>query len=96
MAKNKILETDFRNGLYKSLIEAGYDKTEAQQIVGVKYLFELKKNVCEELSSIGESLLNDNYDVKFNADDLNAQIAEMQKMATLLGKNKKEKAQAEA
>ena len=95
-AKNKILETDFRNGLYKSLIEAGYDKSEAQHIVGVKYLSELKKSVCEQLSATSEAILNDKFDVKLNAEEINLHIAEMQKMASLLNGVNKEAAKAEA
>lgn len=96
MAKNKILENEFRNGLYKSLVEAGYDKTEAQQIVGVKYLSELKNSVCEELISIADALKNDNFDVKLNAEEINLHIAEMQKMLTLLNGSKKETAQPQS
>ena len=33
----KILDAEFRKDLYKNLVEAGYEKTEAQKIVGKKY-----------------------------------------------------------
>ena len=38
----KILDSDFRKELYKNLVEAGYEKQEAQKIVGVKYYNALK------------------------------------------------------
>ena len=46
----KILESDFRNNLYKSLVEAGYEKKEAQKIVGVKYHQALKADVILRLN----------------------------------------------
>lgn len=80
----KILETEFRNGLYKSLLEAGYDKQEAQKIVGVKYMSELKKSVCETLSRTIEDINADKFDNVVNLDELKAQFTEMKKMHSIL------------
>ncbi len=84
MANGKILETGFRNGLYKNLVEAGYDKQEAQRIVGVKYFSELKKDVCDKVSNVSEALLNDNFDVTLDCETINDEISELKKLTALL------------
>ena len=48
----KIFEGEFRKELYKNLIEAGYEKQEAQKIVGVKYFVALIDNMLTVLSSL--------------------------------------------
>lgn len=55
----KILDNDFRKELYKSLMEAGYDKQEAQRIVAVKYFSALKEKVQIGLSGLSTEI-NDN------------------------------------
>lgn len=78
----KILDSEFRKGLYKQLVEAGYEKEEAQKIVGVKYFNALKddiKTVLTKMFSDVESNtfqpLNEGFEVSFNE-----KIAELQKM----------------
>ena len=78
----KILDSNFRKELYKSLMEAGYEKQEAQKIVGIKYFKALKEKVQTTLNAlyteIGENQfnpLNEEFLTTFNAD-----IAELQKM----------------
>ena len=48
---SKILESEFRKELYKSLTEAGYEKKEAQAIVGKKYYEALRGKLKENLSN---------------------------------------------
>ena len=78
----KILDSNFRKELYKGLMEAGYEKQEAQKIVGVKYFKALKEKVQMTLNG----LLTEINDNQFNPlseeflTSFNADIAELQKM----------------
>ena len=45
----KILEGEFRKKLYKDLVEAGYEKEEAQKIVGVKYFKALNSGITFDI-----------------------------------------------
>lgn len=78
----KILDNDFRKELYKNLVEAGYEKTEAQQIVGVKYFTALKEKVLETANTIIANVNDDNFDalVESVVTDMVADFTELQKM----------------
>ena len=78
----KILDNDFRKELYKNLVEAGYEKTEAQQIVGVKYFTALKERVLETANTIIANVNDDNFDalVESVVTDMVADFTELQKM----------------
>ena len=78
----KILDSNFRKDLYKNLVEAGYEKQEAQKIVGIKYFNALKGNVLDMVSKMFSDIesnnfqpLNEGFEVSFNE-----KIAELQKM----------------
>lgn len=58
----KILDSEFRNGLYKNLVDAGYDKKEAQKIIGVKYHAALKADVIAKLNQFIADVDADKYD----------------------------------
>ena len=82
----KILDNDFRKELYKSLMEAGYDKHEAQKIVAVKYFTALKFKVEQVLSALSTEInenkfapLDENFVTTFNAD-----IQELMKMHKII------------
>jgi hypothetical protein len=82
----KILDTEFRKELYKSLMEAGYDKNEAQKIVAVKYFTALKFKVQESLSTLSTEInenqfapLDENFVAMFNTD-----IQELMKMHKII------------
>ena len=78
----KILDSNFRKELYKGLMEAGYEKQEAQKIVGVKYFKALKEKVQMTLSGLSTEI-NDNQFNPLSEEFLasfNADIAELQKM----------------
>ena len=53
----KILDSEFRKELYKNLVEAGYDKTEAQKIVGKKYYVELHDSVKHSLDAVLDKII---------------------------------------
>ena len=82
----KILDSDFRKELYKNLVEAGYEKQEAQKIVGVKYYKALKDKMLTLLSSLSSDI-NGNQFNPLSEDFINvynADIAELQKMSEYL------------
>ena len=82
----KILDSDFRKELYKNLVEAGYEKQEAQKIVGVKYYNALKDKMLTLLSSLSSNI-NGNQFNPLSEDFINvynADIAELQKMSEYL------------
>ena len=82
----KILDSDFRKELYKNLVEAGYEKQEAQKIVGVKYFKALKEKVQIGLSNLSTEI-NENQFNSLTEDFINiynADIAELQKMSEYL------------
>ena len=82
----KILDSDFRKELYKNLVEAGYEKQEAQKIVGVKYYNVLKDKMLTLLSSLSSDI-NGNQFNSLSEDFINAynaDIAELQKMSEYL------------
>ena len=82
----KILEADFRKELYKSLMEAGYEKAEAQQIVGVKYAGALKEAIGGKLLEMAESVKNNKFDVVGELDDLKASFDELSKVEMFIAK----------
>ena len=82
----KILDSEFRKELYKNLVEAGYEKQEAQKIVGVKYYNALKDKMLTLLSSLSSDI-NGNQFNPLSEDFINgynADIAELQKMSEYL------------
>ena len=72
----KILNSDFRKELYKSLIDAGYDKDEAQNIIAVKYHVALKQNVLTMLSTAQKMVEEDNYQIAEYADRVKEELPE--------------------
>lgn len=82
----KILDNEFRKELYKSLMDAGYNKQEAQKIVAVKYFSALKGKVQISLSTlldeINENLfapIDENFITSYNND-----IQELMKMHKII------------
>ena len=78
----KILDTEFRKELYKSLMEAGYEKQEAQKIVAVKYFKALKEKALGELNVLLEEITTNKFkpfDEQFIT-DFNADMQELDKM----------------
>ncbi|MBR6516917.1 MAG: hypothetical protein IKT40_08795 [Bacilli bacterium] len=83
----KILDNDFRKNLYKSLMDAGYDKAEAQNIVGVKYINALKEKVSNTMLELNNRLQAEDYD--FSLDEtwlasFNSDLAELKKMKEIV------------
>ena len=80
----KILDSDFRKELYKNLVEAGYDKAEAQKIVGVKYYNELLEDVKDGVDEFLNSIVQEKFDVSLNFEEINSKIEELKKLKELL------------
>ena len=78
----KILESEFRKELYKSLTEAGYDKKEAQKIVGVKYFSTLKEKAKESTNKLMESIESEKFD--FDVMTILADINELAKLKEVI------------
>ena len=77
----KILDNEFRQNLYKSLMDAGYEKKEAMKIVGVKYHSALKADLKAKFNLLSASVEEESYDdLVINADELNGMIAELKKV----------------
>ena len=86
----KILDADFRKNLFKTLAEAGYDKDEAQKIVGQKYYNCLHEDVKKQLDLLLNDILKENYDVSVNGDEINGKITELKKLKEFLKPTKTE------
>lgn len=80
----KILDGDFRKDLYKSLMEAGYDKNEAQCIVGKQYYIALRNDVLSKIGKISEMVKNDAVEQEIKFDDVSAEIREMVNLKKIL------------
>jgi hypothetical protein len=86
---SKILEKDFRNDLYKNLCEAGYDKTEAQKIISVKYREALKVMLIDKLKAQIVNIENDKEELLITVDELNNGLTELQKLKEFFNKLEK-------
>jgi hypothetical protein len=80
---DKILDKEFRNALYNNLVDAGYDKKEAQKIVGVKYHASLKADLMNNLKVLVDSIESEKYDCSLDeefAKKISDSIAELKKV----------------
>lgn len=81
---DKILDSEFRQTLYKNLVDAGYDKKEAQKIVGVKYHSALKAELVGILKDNLQVIEEEVYDITFDADKLNGMLSELKKVKNIV------------
>lgn len=80
----KILLPEFRKELYSNLTDAGYDKEEAQEIVGRKYYSALKIDLKNQLNKLIEDVDNDQFSQSINSDKLLLNLSELKKMQEIL------------
>ena len=81
---SKILEAEFRKELYKSLTEAGYEKQEAQAIVGKKYYETLQSKLKDDLTNALDKVERELYDwsiAELNVDETLSELAKMKEFA---------------
>ena len=84
---DKILDSEFRQTLYKNLVDAGYDKKEAQTIVGVKYHSALKADLVSILKDNLQVIEEESYDITFDGDKLNGMLAELKKVKGVISED---------
>lgn len=81
----KILDGEFRKSLYKSLVEAGYEKQEAQRLIGVKYNTALRDNVKARLQNIVTLIDSDDFEQATVAlQDIGTDVNEIAKLKEVL------------
>ena len=82
----KILDGNFRKELYKNLVEIGYEKQEAQKIVGFKYFKALKESLTNMFNMILQNLEHDEIEPLDEplVNDINNSISELKKMKEYL------------
>ena len=81
---SKILEAEFRKELYKTLTEAGYEKKEAQAIVGKKYYETLRAKLREDLTNALDKVDREMYEwsvAELNIDETLSELAKMKEFA---------------
>lgn len=85
----KILDNEFRKELYKSLVDAGYEKKEAQKIVGVKYFESLKNKVIEHYQNVLHEINGNVFNCLTNetVEGINADLTELQKMYEIINES---------
>lgn len=81
---SKILNADFRKEVYKNLLDAGYDKNEAQVIVGKKYYGALKEDVLSKINDIMSIIQADNLEQPIQFNDISAGISELSNLKKIL------------
>ena len=77
---SRILEAEFRKELYKNLVDAGYEKQEAQAIIGKKYYAELHKNVCQGVDEFLASIVQEKFDITLDYEGITSKIEELKKL----------------
>jgi hypothetical protein len=80
----KILDSDFRKELYKNLVEAGYEKVEAQKIVGKKYYAELLENLKQGVDAFLSSLVKEDFTETLDCESIASKVDELRKLKELL------------
>ena len=81
---SKILEAEFRKELYKTLTEAGYEKKEAQAIVGKKYYETLRAKLREDLTNALDKVDREMYEwsvAELNIDETLSELLKMKEFA---------------
>jgi hypothetical protein len=83
----KILDNTFRKELYKNLMEAGYEKNEAQKIVAVKYFKALQEKVLTVVNQLSSNIENNTFHPLTEdwVSSFNTDLDELQKMFNIVG-----------
>ena len=85
----KILDGEFRKSLYKNLVEIGYEKDDAQRIVGVKYFDALKAKVLEDISTMMGLVQENKFtEISASSEQRALDLEELIKMNDYLNKEK--------
>lgn len=81
---SKILDSEFRNELYKNLIEAGYEKQEAQKVIGVKYYSALRDEVTKGVDTFLNDIVKENYDTSLDYEGIIKKLGELKNLQKIL------------
>lgn len=82
---SKILESEFRKELYKNLVEAGYEKVEAQKIIGKKYHGALKESIIGTFADISKKVEEEKYgEIVIDTEKITGTLEELKKLSELL------------
>ena len=81
-----MLDADFRKSLYKGLVDAGYEKEEAQKIIGVKYSTALKEELIGELKQLITNIEEGKYEFTIKVDEFTNGLSELSKLDGFLKK----------
>jgi len=81
----KILDSEFRKELYKNLVDAGYEKAEAQKIIGKKYYVELLEELKHSVDLFLNNLVKEDYAEPLDCEMISKKFEELKKLKELLG-----------
>ena len=82
----KIFDAEFRKELYKNLMEAGYEKTEAQRIVGTKYYSALHNDLKETVEQLSKQVNDEVFDGQVDFEKIASKMAELKSLKDVLSK----------
>jgi hypothetical protein len=88
--EKKILDAEFRKKLFKDLLEAGFEKDEAQNMLYQKLYETLKGETLLLLDDIVKQVENDNIPVSFDGERVNGYLTDMRKAQEVLSKKQAE------
>jgi hypothetical protein len=84
--EKKILDAEFRKKLFKDLLEAGFEKDEAQEMLYKKLYETLKGETLLLLDGLVKQVENDNIPESFDGKKVNEYLTDMRKAQEILSK----------
>lgn len=90
MENKKILDAEFRKKLFKDLLEAGFEKDEAQGVLYQKLYETLKGETLLLLDDLVKQVENDSIPESFDGEKINEYLTDMKKAQEVLSKKQAE------
>ena len=90
MENKKILDAEFRKKLFKDLLEAGFEKDEAQGVLYQKLYETLKSETLLLLDDLVKQVENDSVPESFDGEKVNQYLTDMRKAQEVLSKKQAE------
>ena len=90
MENKKILDAEFRKKLFKDLLEAGFEKDEAQGVLYQKLYETLKGEMLLLLDDLVKQVENDSVPESFDGEKINEYLTDMKKTQEVLSKKQAE------
>lgn len=88
--EKKILDAEFRKKLFKDLLEAGFEKEEAQDMLYQKLYDTLKSETLLLLDDLVKQVENDSVPESFDGEKVNQYLTDMRKAQEVLSKKQAE------